>query len=58
MWDLTLGLIFKSQVKQGLPETWRPKIDIPSKMLALQENLAGFCNSKARAAKKSMNNWY
>lgn len=44
-------------MKWGLLETWRPKIAIPSRMLAVQKKLAGFCSSKARPARKSCWRW-
>lgn len=45
----------KTTLRWGLLETWRPKIDIPSRMLALQKKFAGFCHSRARPPKKSVN---
>ena len=40
-------------MKWGRLETWRPKIAIPSRILALQIKLVDFCSSKARPPRTS-----
>lgn len=53
-----LGLVFKSQVKWGLLEAWRPKIATLSRMLALQKNACWFLKPQSKAPKEERERWH